>query len=152
MIFYSIYSKSMNTFTIFSLKLLQILGYVCNTTQPSAVYRDACNGCFFRGISLPNGSPQMFALSQCSTIYFYNSSYRTCSESLAVQIPKCWDIKNVFNFPNFLFPQTRLVGVQPLKPLDILSCQTGYCDYIRCVRRINVQNLVKILKLFLLSL
>lgn len=68
----------------FSVRLLQILSYVCNNTQPTVQFRDGCYGCFLRAASLPGGPPQLNAISQCALLYLSNSNYQTCSQQLAV--------------------------------------------------------------------
>lgn len=69
---------------VFSVRLLQILSYVCNNTQPAIQLRDACYGCFLRTASLPAGPPQLISLSQCSNLYLFNTTYQVCSQGLAV--------------------------------------------------------------------
>lgn len=64
------------------------MSFVCNSTQLNLQIRDACYGCYFRAASLPNGSPQLIALSQCSNLYLLNSTYSICAQSLAVRSSK----------------------------------------------------------------
>lgn len=68
----------------FSVRLLQILSFVCNNTQPAIQLRDACYGCFLRSVSLPAGPPQLFGLSQCSNLYLLNGNYQVCAQGLTV--------------------------------------------------------------------
>lgn len=77
----------------FSVRLLQILSFVCNNTQPAVQLRDACYGCFLRTVSLPAGPPQMFGLSQCANLYLLSSTYQVCAQGLTV-FQKLFKISN----------------------------------------------------------
>lgn len=77
--------KWFNLKYVFSIRLLQILSFVCNNTQPGIQFRDACYGCFLRSVSLPAGPPQLIGISQCSSVYLFNSTYQICGQGLAVK-------------------------------------------------------------------
>ncbi|CAG9801821.1 unnamed protein product [Chironomus riparius] len=103
-------------------KLLSLLNLLCNSTQNSSItVRDACYGCFFRVGVLTPGAALLNQLSQCSNIYLANTSYAGCASQLA----------------------TIVSGVRPTTaPTYPFLCYTGYCEFVRCVRRINANVLV----------
>lgn len=128
---------------VFSIRLLQILSFVCNNTQPGLQFRDACYGCFLRSASLPAGPPQLIGISQCSSVYLFNSTYQICGQGLAVKMNNSFDYSfwNRSHCANIF--QASLVGIKPVNPIEALTCATGYCEFIRCIRRINAVMLVK---------
>ncbi|XP_053682018.1 uncharacterized protein LOC128732723 [Sabethes cyaneus] len=103
-------------------KLLSLFNLLCNSTQTTSITaRDACYGCFFRAGILPSGQTQLLAISQCATLYLTNTSYATCSSGLAA----------------------IATGLRPTTPpLLGTNCYTGYCEFVRCVRRINANTLI----------
>lgn len=105
-------------------KLYAILNILCNNTQNTSITtRDACYGCFFRAGSLPAGQNQLAALGQCATTYLNNTAYQACGTQL----------QNVVN------------GFRPTPTSAATSangCYQGYCEFVRCVRRTNANQLV----------
>ncbi|XP_055525156.1 uncharacterized protein LOC129718411 [Wyeomyia smithii] len=103
-------------------KLLSLFNLLCNQTQTTSITaRDACYGCFSRAGILPSGQSQLLAVSQCATLYLTNTSYATCSSGLAA----------------------IATGLRPTTaPLAGTNCYTGYCEFVRCIRRINANALV----------
>ena len=86
--------------------------------------RDACYGCFFRAGSVINGLNLLSTLNDCARLYIGESEYATCATNLNALVD----------------------GNRPQTPDPLVSgfCFTGYCDFVRCVRRINAQQLVSI--------
>ncbi|CRL04895.1 CLUMA_CG017946, isoform A [Clunio marinus] len=103
-------------------KLLSLLNLLCNSTQNSSItVRDACYGCFFRVGVLTPGPTLLNQLSQCASLYLSNTSYAGCATQLA----------------------SLVSGVRPTtSPTFPHQCYTGYCEFVRCVRRINANVLV----------
>ncbi|XP_028041069.1 uncharacterized protein LOC114251084 [Bombyx mandarina] len=66
---------------------------------------------------MQEGPQQLTALSTCATQYFTNTSYSSCATSLMVL-------------------STSALNVKPS------GCYMGYCDFVRCLRRINSVNLI----------
>lgn len=113
----------------FSVKLLSLLNLLCNTTQTTSIQmRDACYGCFFRAGSIINGPTLLSSLNDCARLYIAESEYSTCAANL----------------------QALVDGNRPQPPDPSVSgfCYTGYCDFVRCIRRINAQQLVSMLNKF----
>ncbi|KAG5684225.1 hypothetical protein PVAND_013463 [Polypedilum vanderplanki] len=103
-------------------KLLSILNLLCNTTQNTSItVRDACYGCFFRVGVIPPGASLLSQLSQCANTYLANTSYAGCASQLA----------------------TIVSGIRPTTaPTYPYLCYTGYCEFVRCIRRINANVLI----------
>ncbi|XP_065074568.1 uncharacterized protein LOC135698490 [Ochlerotatus camptorhynchus] len=103
-------------------RLLSLFNLLCNATQSTSITtRDACYGCFFRAGVLPAGQTQLAAVSQCATIYLMNSNYALCAASLAAIV----------------------TGMRPTTaPAYGTNCYTGYCEFVRCVRRENANSLI----------
>ncbi|RVE52527.1 hypothetical protein evm_002921 [Chilo suppressalis] len=99
-------------------KLQNLLNLVCTTAQPTNVtLRDACITCFSQVTTMPEGPQELNALSVCATQYFVNTSYANCATTLAALA-------------------TSALNVQPS------GCFMGYCDFVRCLRRTNSNNLI----------
>ncbi|KAM7341318.1 uncharacterized protein ACRADG_012228 [Cochliomyia hominivorax] len=106
-----------------NVKLLSLLNLLCNTTQTTSIQmRDACYGCFFRAGSIINGPTLLSSLNDCARLYIAESEYATCAANL----------------------QALVDGNRPQLPDPSVSgfCFTGYCDFVRCVRRINARQLI----------
>lgn len=103
-------------------KLYAILNILCNNTQNSSITtRDACYGCFFRAGSLLTGPTQLAGLAQCGTLYLNNTVYSSCGTQL----------QNVVN------------GFRPTPTTTSANgCYQGYCEFVRCVRQTNANQLV----------
>lgn len=102
-------------------KLLSLLNLLCNSTQNTSItVRDACYGCFFRVGVLADGALLLNQLSQCANLYLVNTSYAGCATQL-VSITS---------------------GLRPTTAPTLYNCYTGYCEFVRCVRRINANILV----------
>ncbi|XP_075972086.1 uncharacterized protein LOC142973944 isoform X2 [Anticarsia gemmatalis] len=98
-------------------QLQNLLNIVCSTAQPTNVtLRDSCISCFSRVTSMPEGPQELNALSVCAVQYF-TGGYATCATSLMVL-------------------STSALNVQPS------GCFMGYCDFVRCLRRANSENLI----------
>ncbi|XP_030386702.1 uncharacterized protein LOC115633400 [Scaptodrosophila lebanonensis] len=85
--------------------------------------RDACYGCFFRAGSIPDGPSQLFSLNDCARLYIQQSNYSACATNL----------------------QAIVDGNRPVPdagPASAGFCYGGYCEFVRCVRRINTQQLI----------
>ncbi|KPJ12570.1 hypothetical protein RR48_06710, partial [Papilio machaon] len=99
-------------------QLQNLLNLVCSTAQPTNVtLRDGCITCFSRVTSMPEGPQELSALSTCAVQYFTNTSYASCATALMAL-------------------STSALNVQPS------GCYMGYCDFVRCLRRVNSINLV----------
>ncbi|KAJ2950473.1 hypothetical protein O0L34_g8717 [Tuta absoluta] len=99
-------------------QLQNLLNIVCSTAQPTNVTaRDACISCFQRVTSMPEGPQELNALSSCASLYFANTTYAPCATALAAL-------------------STSALNVQPV------GCFMGYCDFVRCLRRVNSNNLI----------
>ncbi|XP_045763866.1 uncharacterized protein LOC123866380 isoform X2 [Maniola jurtina] len=99
-------------------KLQNLLNLACSTAQPTNVtVRDACIACFTRVTSMSEGPQELNALSVCAVQYFTNTSYASCAT-------------------NLMALSTSALNVQPS------GCYMGYCDFVRCLRRINSINLI----------
>ncbi|XP_037928332.1 uncharacterized protein LOC119662711 [Teleopsis dalmanni] len=104
-----------------NIKLLSLLNLLCNTTQTTSIQmRDACYGCFFRAGSILNGPTQLSSLNDCARLYITESRYATCATNL----------------------QAIVDGNRPTTDPVAGFCYTGYCDFVRCIRRINAQQLI----------
>ncbi|CAO1389900.1 unnamed protein product [Diamesa serratosioi] len=102
-------------------KLLSLLNLLCNSTQNTSItVRDGCYGCFFRVSVLSPGQTLLAQLSSCSNLYLLNTTYATC----AIQL------------------QSIASGVRPTTSPTKFLCYTGYCEFVRCIRRINANNLI----------
>lgn len=115
----------------FSVKLLSLLNLLCNTTQTTSIQmRDACYGCFFRAGNIINGPTLLSSLNDCARLYISESEYASCALNL----------------------QALVDGNRPQTPDPNASgfCFTGYCDFVRCIRRINGQQLVRDIQIKLL--
>lgn len=107
-------------------KLYAILNILCNNTQNSSITtRDACYGCFFRAGSLLSGPQQLAGLAQCATLYLNNTVYSPCGTQL----------QNVVNG----FRPTPTTGSSSA---SAAGCYQGYCEFVRCVRQTNANQLV----------
>lgn len=43
----------------------------------------------------------------------------------------------------YIFPQAIATGLRPTTaPVPITNCYTGYCEFVRCIRRINANTLI----------
>ena len=82
--------------------------------------RDACYGCFFRAGSLINGPLQLTSLNDCARLYIARTDYAPCAASLQSVVDG-----NI--------QSTDAVGG---------FCYTGYCEFVRCIRRVNAQTLI----------
>ncbi|XP_049864960.1 uncharacterized protein LOC126366079 isoform X3 [Pectinophora gossypiella] len=99
-------------------QLQNLLNIACSTAQPTNVtLRDSCITCFSRVTSMPEGPQELNALSVCALQYFVNTTYATCATALMAL-------------------STSALNVQPS------GCFMGYCDFVRCLRRINSNNLI----------
>ncbi|XP_059062023.1 uncharacterized protein LOC131854861 [Achroia grisella] len=99
-------------------QLQNLLNIVCSTAQPTNItIRDACVNCFASVTSMPEGPQELTALGACATQYFVNTSYASCATALVAL-------------------STSALNVQPS------GCYMGYCDFVRCLRRINSMNLI----------
>ncbi|XP_045459757.1 uncharacterized protein LOC123670294 [Melitaea cinxia] len=99
-------------------KLQNLLNLACSTAQPTNVtVRDTCISCFARVTAMPEGPQELSALSACAGQYFTNTSYATCAT-------------------NVMALSTSALNVQPS------GCYMGYCDFARCLRRVNSVNLI----------
>ncbi|XP_050672777.1 uncharacterized protein LOC126970726 [Leptidea sinapis] len=99
-------------------QLQSLLNLVCSTAQPTNVtLRDSCITCFSRVTAMPEGPQELNALSTCAIQYFTNTSYSTCATALVAL-------------------STSALNVQPS------GCYMGYCDFVRCLRRVNSVNLI----------
>lgn len=123
-------------------KLLSLLNLLCNTTQTTSTQRrDACYGCFFRIGNMITGTKTtlleasdaetqlLTALRICALDYLQTTMYEVCTNELTIVLSS--------------LPSGRSIG--------FLSgyCPVGYCEFVRCVRRINANNLVCIILIFL---
>lgn len=121
-------------------KLLSLLNLLCNTTQTTSnEKRDACYGCFFRIGNMITGmkttlleasdveNQLLSALRMCAVDYLQNTIYEPCTDELT---------KAISSLPN-----GRSIGFLPS------YCPIGYCEFVRCIRRINANNLVCCLRL-----
>ncbi|VVC91639.1 unnamed protein product, partial [Leptidea sinapis] len=105
-------------------QLQSLLNLVCSTAQPTNVtLRDSCITCFSRVTAMPEGPQELNALSTCAIQYFTNTSYSTCATALVAL-------------------STSALNVQPS------GCYMGYCDFVRCLRRVNSVNLVNNVRFF----
>ncbi|XP_055381480.1 uncharacterized protein LOC129612055 isoform X2 [Condylostylus longicornis] len=101
-------------------KLLSLLNLLCNTTQvTNLTTRDACYGCFFRAGNQPTGPSQLQALNDCANLYINGTAYSTCAVNLNLIV-------------NGTIPTQAPTTV----------CYSGYCEFVRCVRRINANILI----------
>ncbi|CAG9563018.1 unnamed protein product [Danaus chrysippus] len=99
-------------------KLQYLLNLACSTAQPTNVtLRDSCISCFSRVTAMPEGPQELSALSVCAVQYFTNTSYASCATALMAL-------------------STSALNVQPS------GCYMGYCDFVRCLRRTNSNNLI----------
>lgn len=119
-------------------KLLSLLNLLCNTTQTTTTARrDACYGCFFRVGNMITGTKTtlleasdaenqlLSALRICALDYLATTMYEVCTNELTKALSSLTTITN-----------GRSIG--------LLSsyCPVGYCEFVRCIRRINANNLV----------
>ncbi|CAK1578505.1 unnamed protein product [Parnassius mnemosyne] len=99
-------------------QLQKLLNVVCSTAQPTNVtLRDGCISCFSRVTAMPEGPQELTGLSLCAVQYFASTSYANCATELVAL-------------------STSSLNVQPS------GCYVGYCDFARCLRRINSMNLI----------
>ncbi|XP_055857794.1 uncharacterized protein LOC129920524 [Episyrphus balteatus] len=105
-----------------NVKLLSLLNLLCNTTQTTSTQmRDACYGCFFRAGSIINGPTQLTSLNECAKLYLLNTDYAECARNL----------------------QSIVDGVRATADANAPGyCYTGYCEFVRCIRRINSRKLI----------
>ncbi|XP_032512087.2 uncharacterized protein LOC116766359 [Danaus plexippus] len=66
---------------------------------------------------MPEGPQELSALSVCAVQYFTNTSYASCATALMAL-------------------SSSALNVQPS------GCYMGYCDFVRCLRRTNSNNLI----------
>ncbi|XP_041973085.1 uncharacterized protein LOC121728844 [Aricia agestis] len=66
---------------------------------------------------MPEGPQELNALSVCAVQYFTNTSYATCASAIMAL-------------------STSSLNIQSS------GCYMGYCDFVRCLRRINSINLI----------
>ncbi|XP_068628125.1 uncharacterized protein [Battus philenor] len=66
---------------------------------------------------MPEGPQELNALSVCAIQYFTNTSYGNCATAIMAL-------------------STSALNVQPS------GCYMGYCDFVRCLRRVNSINLI----------
>ncbi|XP_017489848.1 PREDICTED: uncharacterized protein LOC108378055 [Rhagoletis zephyria] len=107
-----------------NLKLLSLLNLLCNATQTqSRQARDGCYGCFFRAGSIRSGPALISSLNDCARLYIANTSYADCANTLQAMVNETATL-----------PLSTDFSVDP--------CYSGYCEFVRCVRRVNAQNLI----------
>ncbi|KAL5282622.1 hypothetical protein ACFFRR_005616 [Megaselia abdita] len=121
-----------------SYKLLSLLNLLCNATQTTSTEkRDACYGCFFRIGNMITGmkttlleasdaeNQLLSALRICALDYLKSTMYEICTNELTKAL-------------------SSLTTIVYGRSIGFLSgyCPVGYCEFVRCIRRINANNLV----------
>ncbi|XP_037968215.1 uncharacterized protein LOC105388990 isoform X2 [Plutella xylostella] len=100
------------------IQLQNLLNLVCSTAQPTnTTSRDACISCFSKLTTAPQGPQELNGLSVCATRYFTGSTYAGCAENLQVLASSALNVQTA-------------------------GCYMGYCDFVKCLRRVNSQNLI----------
>ncbi|KAJ8945649.1 hypothetical protein NQ314_009184, partial [Rhamnusium bicolor] len=73
---------------------------------------DACVGCFTLASRSNNNQPSINSLAECANLYVTDTRYSEC------------------------------VDITDFQPSSNGDCVSGYCDFVRCIRRINSDLLV----------